>query len=685
MSEATPPQFDIAAESARYFDDSSIPHGEEPRLVVILGAPATGKSTLRRQKFASGYVLVDAGDIFIHLSGDEYQRFPSTLRGPMEEIGALVARRAIAERRHIVTELSADVFDALEKLFEPMRALGYSVSTEMVTCDSEEAARRNRSRTSKTISSFYAGAFQLRWLVEAANAVLPFSPLALASDPKAREKSSRESGDTDRSDLTTLTQLAEELANSDRLRQAAAVARTVTALAPDDPATWFFLAAVLLALGGSDEVDEAETCLQNALHLDGSRLEYCRSMAQLRLQRGEMKQAATWCEQGIVLAPDSPFLQRTLARARALSGDLDGACESLERCLALDPDAPDHSNLRAELGNLYLRKNDYPAAIEHLRAALEADPSAAAPLWRNIGHALSRQGEQWEAVKAFRKAVELDPRDAGHHYNLGDAYLTLEEPRMAVGALLQAVALAPDYLLAQYDLGRAFFELGKFEDGAAASRAALKDDPEMKYQSSNLGIGATGNLGLCLTNLGRPEEAVECYQRSLQLFAPTFFNLGLAQFKLRRFEEALENFQLAAKIHPNDAEYFDLVGNALSELGRKTEAMAALERSLEVDPRYALAHYDLGTVLQTGSAEEVERALKCFETAIALDPDLFWAYYAAGCIHARAGRTAEALHLIEQALEKGLEDFDHIGKDSDLDSLRQDSRFLELLGRFRRG
>ncbi|MEO8198359.1 MAG: tetratricopeptide repeat protein [Thermoanaerobaculia bacterium] len=126
-------------------------------------------------------------------------------------------------------------------------------------------------------------------------------------------------------------------------------------------------------------------------------------------------------------------------------------------------------------------------------------------------------------------------------------------------------------------------------------------------------------------------------------------------------------------------------GNALSELGRKEEAIAALERSLEVDPRYALAHYDLGTVLQTGSAEEVDRALKCFETAIALDPDLFWAYYAAGCIHARAGRTAEALHLVEQALAKGMKDFEHIERDADLDPLRQDDRFAELMGRYQKG
>ena len=242
--------------------------------------------------------------------------------------------------------------------------------------------------------------------------------------------------------------------------------------------------------------------------------------------------------------------------------------------------------------------------------------------------------------------------------------------------LLQAVARRPDYPLALYHLGLAFFKLGQHEEGSAASRAALRNDPQMKLQQSNLGLGATNNLGLCLMNLGKLREAVECFERSLQLFAPTYFNLGLALFRSHRYEEALANFRRAIDINPHDAEYFDLLGNAHSELGQKSEARAALERSIEVDPGYALAHYDLGTVL---ASEDPDRALKCFETAIGLKPSLCWAYYAAGCIHARAGRTGPALQCIEQALEKGMNDFEHIRKDPDLDQLRLDDDFRELL------
>src|SRR3990172_5229529 len=270
--------------------------------------------------------------------------------------------------------------------------------------------------------------------------------------------------DSTRDDEQTLIELASQLINEGRHPQAAAVARRVIKLAPSDPAGWFLMGSASLGLG---EADEAELCLEKALRCDGARLDYCQRMAEVCIQRGDMKKAAEWCEQGIGLERNSLHLHLTLGRAKAFGGDLDGACESLERCVSLNPD--DH-RVRAELGTLYLRKNDYGAAIKQFRAALAKDATMAS-LWNNLGHALSRKGEKLEAVKAFIKAVGLDPRDASHLCNLGDGYLALDEPRMAVAVLLQAVERRPDFPLAHYDLGLAFLRLGKYEEGAAASRA----------------------------------------------------------------------------------------------------------------------------------------------------------------------------------------------------------------------
>ena len=51
-----------------------------------------------------------------------------------------------------------------------------------------------------------------------------------------------------------------------------------------------------------------------------------------------------------------------------------------------------------------------------------------------------------------------------------------------------------------------------------------------------------------------------------------------------------------------------------------------LRKSVEKDPQYALAYYDLGILLAKFKTRQTE-ALRCFMTAIKLDPNLAWSYY----------------------------------------------------------
>ena len=159
---------DLNAETDRYFEPSSIPADAEPYLVLLMGGPAAGKTTLRRQQYSTGFVLVDAADIFISLSRGGYYDFPEAFEEPMDLIGRLVATRAIAERRKIVTEVIGSDFDATTELIEAMRSVGYKIEAVAVTCDIDEAMKRNLSRGENNISSYFAEPYQRRWLIEAA-------------------------------------------------------------------------------------------------------------------------------------------------------------------------------------------------------------------------------------------------------------------------------------------------------------------------------------------------------------------------------------------------------------------------------------------------------------------------------------------------------------------------------------
>lgn len=159
---------DLNSETDQYFTPDSVPVDGQPSLVLIMGGPASGKTTLRRQQYASGYVLVDAAEIFISLSRGGYYDFPDAFLEPMDLIGRLVANRAISERRNIVTEIIGSDFDETTELIEAMRSVGYKIEAVGVTCEVEEAMKRNLSRGDDNISSYYAEPFQRQWLIDAA-------------------------------------------------------------------------------------------------------------------------------------------------------------------------------------------------------------------------------------------------------------------------------------------------------------------------------------------------------------------------------------------------------------------------------------------------------------------------------------------------------------------------------------
>jgi hypothetical protein len=173
MPEGRTFHFKLDEEVDRFFDDSSLASGAAPCLVVVMGAPCVGKTTFRREQLPAGHVVLDAGEIFLHLSRGDLYPFPGAFQEPMELMGRLVARRAVSERRHIVMELIGAEAEPLEALLKAMKAIGYKTDLKFLECPIEETIRRNETRGPDSISCYYAEPFHRRWLLDAATEALP--------------------------------------------------------------------------------------------------------------------------------------------------------------------------------------------------------------------------------------------------------------------------------------------------------------------------------------------------------------------------------------------------------------------------------------------------------------------------------------------------------------------------------
>jgi len=165
-----PPPFkvDVGAEVERFFDDTSLGGQGQLRFVLLLGGVSSGKTYTRRRRYKRGFVIVDAAEIFISLSRGGYYDFPDGLVEPLETIGSLVAMRALAERRHVVTEMLATDRKQFESVVHAMTGAGYHAEVVWIECDPAEGWRRNTTRGDLDISAAHCQEFHHRWLLAAA-------------------------------------------------------------------------------------------------------------------------------------------------------------------------------------------------------------------------------------------------------------------------------------------------------------------------------------------------------------------------------------------------------------------------------------------------------------------------------------------------------------------------------------
>lgn len=84
--------------------------------------------------------------------------------------------------------------------------------------------------------------------------------------------------------------------------------------------------------------------------------------------------------------------------------------------------------------------------------------------------------------------------------------------------------------------------------------------------------------------------------------------------ELGRPEEALVCYDHALEINPHLEQAWSNKGTVLDELGLSEEALACLDRALAINPRFELAWFNKGAALVNGF-QRYREALMCFEEA----------------------------------------------------------------------
>lgn len=160
----------------------------------------------------------------------------------------------------------------------------------------------------------------------------------------------------------------------------------------------------------------------------------------------------------------------------------------------------------------------------------------------------------------------------------------------------RALQAGPSSAAVHFTLGRLLEMQERLAEAEQSYRRALELAPDHAR--------AHNNLGVVLQVQGRAPEALACYRRALEL-DPRLPEANQNYASITRDHAALERsvdgFRQRIADNPRDPVSFNSLANALRELGRHDEALAAYDSAVALAPDFADARFNRAMVrLQTG-------------------------------------------------------------------------------------
>lgn len=247
-----------------------------------------------------------------------------------------------------------------------------------------------------------------------------------------------------------------------------------------------------------------------------------------------------------------------------------------------------------------IREND---SMTFVNGPQGYDPAEA---WYKRGEDLYNHGNSGltrEAIKAFDKAVELNPHLVDAWYLKGDSHDLLNENDEALKAYDKVIELSPRdnntpwdsevnirAYRVWYSKGNILSRTNRYEEAINAYNKALEIETGNEQ--------AITMMGETFIKMGRYDEAISCFDKITQRFADYVYDgqgtpitgidayrdKGLALLKAGRYNESVQAYQRAVELDPTQAWSWHDKGNALREQGKYDEALQAYNKTLEIAP-----------------------------------------------------------------------------------------------------
>jgi eukaryotic-like serine/threonine-protein kinase len=324
---------------------------------------------------------------------------------------------------------------------------------------------------------------------------------------------------------------------------------------------------------------------------------------------------------------------------------IDSAEAAWSRANTLNRRLPDVHRVR---GMLYRGQGRYLSSIEELQTALSLD-SLNADAYRELGDSYGKIDSIGDAERAFKRAIELQPKNWTMYNSLAKFYYNNRRNDEAIAMWNRVVELAPGLRVGYSNLGAIYFNrLRKWREAIAWLERARQIDTSSYITIFNLGVAYYYD-GLYERSAAAFERAASINGGDYKVYGglgAAYRAMGSKKMAQEAYEEAVRLAERLLKVNPKDADLLSQLSGFYADVGRKNDALASAQKALALAPKD-------GDVLQR-----------------------------IGLMYELVGARQQALETLTRAVTNGAQ-MTEIAYSPEMKQLREDPAYQKLMGQLK--
>ena len=206
-------------------------------------------------------------------------------------------------------------------------------------------------------------------------------------------------------------------------------------------------------------------------------------------------------------------------------------------------------------------------AIKLFKLAIKLNPKEK-NIWVSLAEAQVRSNKKYQALNSLNEAIKLKPKEQNIYFTKASIYMDLNDPKEAKTHIEKGLSINKNSERGYFQLGNAEIMLNDYKSALVAFKKSSKINSKF-WQSIN-------NEGLVLYELNYPKEAISKFKLALKISNDAEPMLALAVILFASDNNSIQSIELAKNALKSNPQYISRDFQAKQLWGKKLQNSAKL-------------------------------------------------------------------------------------------------------------